>query len=149
MNVLLSALVSLALAASTVHAENKYGFTAESDAALLERVRDPEIEGVVLGCVYKYQVPKERGKEHTSHVTVIESYKGNFTVGQKIAVVVYAEGGPTEEQELGTLRFYLLLKRDPADKTLPESSFECEWTDTLSYSRYGEALRQLLRTQKK
>jgi hypothetical protein len=129
--------------------DHKYGFTAESDAALLARARDPEISSVILGCVHKYVPPEKGSKTHTSYVTVIESYKGKLAVGEKTAIVIYAEEGPTEAQELGALRFYLITKKAPDAADVPEGGFTCEWTETLSYARYGEPLRQLLRTLKK
>jgi len=126
-------------------ADRKYGFTAESDAELLARVRDPEISAVILGCVHKYVPPSEKSsKTHTSYVTVIESYKGKLAIGEKAVIVIYAEEGPTEAQELGTLRFYLLAKENPENIDVPAGGFTCEWTDSLSYARYGELLRQFL-----
>lgn len=136
----------LILLSTSVHADRKYGFLAESDQALLAKVRDPEIDAVILGCVYKLTPPPVKGsKANTSYVTVIESYKGQLAVGQKIAVVIYAEGAPSEEQELGALRFYFLRKKTPDEIRVPDSGFTCEWTDAARYSEYGEPMRKLLR----
>src|SRR6218665_646214 len=111
MRTILAIYVSCLISAPTMAAESKYGFTAKSDAELLARTRDPEIGAVILGCVFRYEPPTEKAsKSHISHVTVIESYKGKFTVGEKIVIEIPAEEGPTAEQELGRLRFYLLAK---------------------------------------
>ena len=150
MRAVLAICILLVLSIPAFCADHKYGFTAESDAALLARVRDPEISAVILGCVHRYVPPTEKGsKTHISYVTVIESYKGKLAVGEKTVIVIYAEEGPTEAQEIGTLRFYLLTKQHPENADVPAGGFTCEWTDSLSYARYGEPLRQLLRTQRK
>lgn len=151
MRAFLAFVLSLALPSTPASSSDpRYGFTAESDAELFARAREPEIVAVILGCVHKYEAPGEAGgKKHTSHVTVIESYKGNLAVGDKTAIVIYAEGGPTEAEELGAMRLYLLMKKHPEDTTFPEGTFICDWTENLSYARYGEPLRQLLRTVRK
>ena len=140
----------LVLYIPALRADYKYGLTAKSDTALLAKVRDPEISTVILGCVHRYEPPTEKSSlTHTLHVTVIESYKGKLSVGEKVVIVIHAESGPTESQELGNLRFYLITKKAPNDTFLPDGGFYCEWTDSLSYAVYGEPLRQLLRAQRK
>lgn len=141
--------ILLALSVPTMGSDRKYGFTAESDAELLSKVREPEVSAVILGCVYKYVPPAEKkSTAHTSYVTVIESYKGKLTVGEKAVVVIYAEEGPAEAQELGALRFYL-LRAPSSEKEGPPGHFFCDWTECLYYPLYGEPLRQLLRKQNK
>ncbi len=150
MRAVLAIYASFLLLIPTMAADRKYGFTAGSDAELLAKMRDPEIGSVILGCVYRYELPTEKDpKSHISHVTVIEAYKGKLANGEKIVIEISAESGPTAEQELGRLRFYFLAKEPTGNGAAPAKSFFCDWTDNLSYERYGEALRKLLRTPSK
>ncbi len=136
----------LLLFSSSLQAQHKYGFMAHTDEELLTKARSPEIDAVVLACVYKLTPPpRASSKARTSYATVIESYKGPLAVDQKIAVVIYAEGGPTQEQELGTLRFFFLRAKKPDEIQLPDGAFSCEWTDAARYDEYGEPMRKLLR----
>jgi len=136
----------LILLSADVHADRKYGFLADSDETLLAKVRDPEIDAVILGCVYKDERPDPKGsKANLLHVTVVETYKGKLGVGDKVAVVIFAESVPSEEQELGALRFFLLSKKKPGHLYVPEGGFTAEWMDAARYSLYGEPMRKLLR----
>ena len=150
MKAVLAICILFLLTVPSMGTERKYGVMAESDAELLSKTRDPEIGEVILGCVFRYELPTEKApKSYLSHVTVIEAYKGKLAVGEKIIIEIPGEQGPTAEQELGRLRFYFLAKETTGAGTGPAKSFFCDWTNNLSYEQHGEALRKLLRTQSK
>jgi len=125
-------LILILLFPTRVFAELKYGFIAASDEALLAKVHDPGMAAVILGCVYKIDPSPDPPKLlHISHVTVIESYKGPLVVGQKVVIVIAAEGGPTKEEELGRLRFFFLRKC--RNGYAPKGAYCCEGIDTAQY----------------
>jgi hypothetical protein len=129
-----------------VRSQPKYGFLAESDEALLALAQKQEVYDVVLVCVYRFQpLPEKGGKDHMSQATVIESYKGRLKIGQQIAVTVYAESGPSQEKELGRLRFFVLRESAKPEDPGALPSFTCDWTDSVTYSEYGESMRKVLR----
>jgi hypothetical protein len=123
----------------------KYGFLARDDAGLLHLARDPDINEIILGCVYDLQVPtKERPLDYISSVAVAEVFKGKLLKDQKIKVVIFAEGGPSPEIEIGRLRYFFLreIKDNP---TAPENFYTCEWTDTVTFLQYEDSIGRLLR----
>jgi hypothetical protein len=144
-------LVTMTACVSTNNEEalDKYGFLAKDDAELLQRACDPDIDEIILGCVYDLQMPtKERRLDYISSVTVIDVFKGKLLKGQKIKVVIYAEGGPSPKMEIGRLRYYFLSAiKDKA--TSPENLYTCEWTDAVAFVQYGDEIGRILRNGQK
>jgi LysM domain len=144
-------LVTMTACVSTNNEEtpDKYGFLAKDDAELLQRARDPDIAEIILGCVYDLQMPtKERRLDYISSVTVVDVFKGKLSKDQKIKVVIYAEGGPSPEMEIGRLKYYFLREIED-EPSAPENLYWCEWTDTVAFVQYGDEIGRILRNGQK
>lgn len=125
--------------------DSKYGFFAYDDAAVLKKMEDPSIVGIILGCTYDYSTPtKEHLLDFISSVTVIDVFHGQLKRGDKIKVKLYAEGGPTSEDAKGALYYYCLSK-DVGGIPSDETAFTCDWTDSAEYAKYGDSIANVLR----
>jgi hypothetical protein len=121
-------------------------YTAYTNGGLIRNVVR-KVDTVILGAAENSveTLPNSRWRWH---VTVIESYKGSLKPGDKIYVYTQWDEGTPDFKEISGKKGFYFMNLDERHRLKPTDAptYESSWIDVAPYARYGEPMRNLLRT---
>lgn len=126
----------------------KWGFLGKDDEEL--RGLYQEADAVFLGCTLRRRNPAAHlvGGDSRTTMTVVDSYKGPYAVGDIIELSVKTEHGISEEDAVGRLYFVFAFVPGPEDPDhLEAKNTGLLWVDAHDvsfYREHGERLRTFL-----